>query len=121
MATSVDESTNSEAYESLLNRAGQADLVVVSVYSNYAGRVEIPDATMEFVKELSRRRVTHIVISFGNPYLISLFPDAQAYLLAWSSAQVSQQAAALAQLGSELEQLVNQFKTGKGEPTAERE
>ena len=35
--------------------------------------------------------------------------------------QVSQQAAALAQLGSELEQLVNQFKTGKGEPTAERE
>jgi len=99
VATSVDESTNSEAYEALLSRAGRSDLVVVSVYSNYAGRVEIPEATMEFVKELSRRGVTHVVISFGNPYLISLFPDAQAYLLAWSSAQVSQQAAADALFG----------------------
>jgi hypothetical protein len=39
------------------------------------------------------------VISFGNPYLISLFPDAQAYVLAWSSAQVSQEAAAGALFG----------------------
>jgi beta-N-acetylhexosaminidase len=96
---SVDESTNSQAYEALLSRAVQSDLVVVSVYSNYAGRVELPDATVEFVNELARRRVTHVVISFGNPYMISLFPDAQAYLLAWSSAQVSQQAAADALFG----------------------
>ncbi len=96
---SVDEGTNSEGYEALLNRAGRSDLVVVSVYSNYAGRVELPDATVEFVNELARRRITHVVISFGNPYLISLFPDAQVYLLAWSSAQVSQQAAADALFG----------------------
>ena len=94
VSRSVDDGTNSEGYEALLSRAGRSDLVVVSVYSNYAGRVELPDATVEFVNELARRRVTHVVISFGNPYLISLFPDAQAYLLAWSSAQVSQQAAA---------------------------
>ncbi len=96
---SVDESTNSEAYDDLLRRAGRSDLVIVSVYSNFAGRVELPDATIEFVNELARRRVTHVVISFGSPYLISLFPDAQAYLLAWSSAQVSQQAAADALFG----------------------
>ena len=96
---SVDEDTNSEGYEALLSRAGRSDLVVVSVYSNYAGRVELPDATVEFVNELARRRITHVVISFGNPYLISLFPNAQVYLLAWSSAQVSQQAAADALFG----------------------
>ena len=96
---SVDEGTNSEGYEALLSRAGRSDLVVVSVYSNYAGRVELPDATVEFVNELARRRITHVVISFGNPYLISLFPNAQVYLLAWSSAQVSQQAAADALFG----------------------
>jgi beta-N-acetylhexosaminidase len=96
---SVDESTNSEAYEALLSRARRSDLVVVSVYSNYAGRVELPDATVDFVNELSRRRITHVVISFGNPYLLSLFPDAQAYLLAWSSGQFSQQAAADALFG----------------------
>jgi beta-glucosidase-like glycosyl hydrolase len=96
---SVDEDTNSEAYADLLSRAGRSDLVVVSIYSNYAGRVELPEATVEFVNELARRRVTHVVISFGNPYLISLFPNARAYLLAWSSAQVSQQAAADALFG----------------------
>jgi hypothetical protein len=96
---SVDETTNSEGYDDLLARAGRSDLVVVSVYSNFAGRVDLPDATIEFVNELARRRVTHVLISFGNPYLISLFPDAQAYLLAWSSAQVSQQAAADALFG----------------------
>ena len=97
---SVDEGTNSEGYEDLLRRAGRSDLVVVSVYTNFAGRVELPDATVELVNELARRRVTHVVISFGNPYLISLFPDARAYLLAWSSAQVSQQAAADALFGA---------------------
>ncbi len=97
---SVDDDTNSEAYEALLRRAGRSDLVVVSVYSNYAGRVELPDATVEFVNELAKRRVTHVVISFGNPYLIAKFPDAQAYLIAWSSAQFSQQAAADALFGN---------------------
>ena len=99
VARSVDEATNSEAYEDLLTRAARSNLVVVSIYSNYAGRVELPDATVEFVNELARRRLTHVVISFGNPYLISLFPDAQVYLLAWSAAQVSQQAAADALFG----------------------
>ena len=100
VSKSVDEATNTEAYEDLLRRAGRSDLVVVSVYTNFAGRVELPDATVELVNELARRRVTHVVISFGNPYLISLFPEARAYLLAWSSAQVSQQAAADALFGT---------------------
>ncbi|MCH7934485.1 MAG: glycoside hydrolase family 3 C-terminal domain-containing protein [Gemmatimonadetes bacterium] len=99
VSRSVDESTNSEGYSDLLRRAGRSDLVVVSVYSNFAGRVDLPDATVDFVNELARRRVTHVVISFGTPYLISLFPDARVYLLAWSSAQVSQQAAADALFG----------------------
>ena len=99
VARSVDQRTNSEAYQDLLSRAGRSNLVVVSVYSNFAGRVELPDATVEFVNELATRRITHVVISFGNPYLISMFPDAQAYMLAWSSAQFSQQAAADALFG----------------------
>jgi beta-N-acetylhexosaminidase len=96
---SVDAATNSEAYGDLLRRAIRSNLVVVSIYSNFAGKVELPDATVEFVNELASRSITHVVITFGNPYLISFFPDAQAYLLAWSSAQVSQEAAADALFG----------------------
>jgi beta-N-acetylhexosaminidase len=99
VARTVDERTNAEAYEDLLTRAGQSGLVVVSVYSNFAGRVELPDATVEFVNELANRNITHVVISFGNPYLISMFPDAQAYMLAWSSSDYSQEAAADALFG----------------------
>jgi beta-N-acetylhexosaminidase len=99
VARSVDERTNSEAYSDLLSRAGRSNLVVVSVYTNFAGRVELPDETVEFVNELAKRSITHVVISFGNPYLISNFPDAQAYMLAWSPAQFSQQAAADALFG----------------------
>ena len=43
--------------------------------------------------------MTHVVISFGNPYLIRDFPDVQAYLLAWSGAAVSQRAAGRALFG----------------------
>jgi len=99
VSRTVDGATNSEAYQDLLVRAGSSNLVIVSVYTNFAGRVELPDATVEFVNELAKRRITHVVISFGNPYLISMFPDAQAYMLAWSSAQFSQQAAADALFG----------------------
>ena len=100
VTTRVDDRSNDAVYEDLERRSHRSNLVVVSVYSNFAGRVELPDATVEFVNMLARERITHVVISFGNPYLISEFPDAQAYLVAWSSAPVSQRAAASALFGS---------------------
>lgn len=97
--TRVDDDTNGEVYQDLRRRARASNLVVVSVYSNFAGRVEIPDETLEFVNLLADENITHVVVSFGNPYLISDFPDAQSYLVAWSSAPVSQRAAAEALFG----------------------
>ena len=51
------------------------------------------------IEELAARRIPHVVVSFGNPYLIREFPNAQAYLLGWSDAAVSQRAAADALFG----------------------
>ena len=51
------------------------------------------------MNELARWRITHVVISFGGPYLIAEFPDAQAFVVAWSASQVSQQAAAVSLFG----------------------
>jgi beta-N-acetylhexosaminidase len=39
------------------------------------------------------------VVSLGSPYLLSAFPDAGSYLLAWGSVDSSQEAAARALLG----------------------
>ncbi len=95
----LDGQTNAAAYNGLSRQARISDLVVVSVYSNSAGRIELTDELVDFVGMLAERRIPHIVISFGNPYVIEDFPDAQAYMIAWSATGVSQRAAARALFG----------------------
>lgn len=86
-------------YASVLRRASRQALVVVGTYSSYAGVVNGQDDVSEFINQLSRLGVPHIVVSFGNPYLISGFPDTQAYMLAWSGSEASQRAAVRALFG----------------------
>ena len=89
-------------YERLMRRAHQSDLVIVSTYVSAAranGDPTLPEELSEFIQALARYRVPHVVVSFGNPYLLSEFPDAQSYLLAWSGSDVSQRAAAKSLFG----------------------
>jgi beta-N-acetylhexosaminidase len=89
-------------YREIMTRAAGSQLVVVSTYVtvvSYSGTVALPDELSRFIEELAARRIPHVVVSFGNPYLIREFPNAQAYLLGWSDAAVSQRAAADALFG----------------------
>ncbi len=98
----LDSGVADSEYDRLLARASRSDLVIVSAYVAAArtdGRPNLPEPLSDFVEALADRRVPHIVISFGNPYLLSDVPEAQAYMLAWSASEVSQIAAARALLG----------------------
>jgi beta-N-acetylhexosaminidase len=98
----TDRNTPGDVYTNLLRRARSSNLVVVSLYVtavSYSGSVAIPDQTAEFIRRLAREGVPHVVISFGNPYLLVEFPDVRAYLLAWSGTDASQRAAARALFG----------------------
>ncbi len=98
----VGRDTRSEEYARLLARARRADLVVVSLHVaavSYAGSVAIPEDAADFVKSLAREGISHVVVSFGNPYLLREFPDARSYLLAWGGSDESQRAAAGALFG----------------------
>ena len=95
----VDSNADEETYARVLRRVRGQDLVVVSTYSSYAGAVDALDELAEFIEQVRRTGVPHIVISFGNPYLISSFPETQAYMLAWNGSEASQRAAARALLG----------------------
>jgi beta-N-acetylhexosaminidase len=98
----VGRDTRPELYDELLARAKRSQLVVVSLFVtivSYSGDVAIPEEVSEFIQSLAREGVPHVVVSFGNPYLLAEFPDAQAYLLAWSGAEVSQRAAVQALFG----------------------
>jgi beta-N-acetylhexosaminidase len=61
--------------------------------------VAIPEEVSGFIQDLAEASIPHVVVSFGNPYLLREFPDAQAYMLAWSGAEVSQRAAVRALFG----------------------
>ena len=54
---------------------------------------------VDFAGQLTEIGVPHIVVSFGNPYLITELPDVRAYMLAWSGSEASQTAAAQALFG----------------------
>ena len=86
----------------LMDRAGEADLVLVGAYvppRAGAGTVALPPQVADFVEALLLRRPS-VLISFGNPYLLSAFPEAGAYLVAWGGREVSQAAAARAVAGA---------------------
>jgi beta-N-acetylhexosaminidase len=95
----LDSNADEATYADVLRRARGRPLVVVSTYSNYAGAVDARQELAKFIGDLGRIGVPHVVISFGNPYLIASFPGAQSYMLAWNGSEASQRAAARALLG----------------------
>ncbi|MGD2046018.1 MAG: glycoside hydrolase family 3 N-terminal domain-containing protein [Gemmatimonadota bacterium] len=95
----IESGAEEEDYERALRLASGRDLVVVGLYSSYAGAVDDRDDMAAFIGDLDRMGVPHVVVSFGNPYLISEFPQTQAYMLAWNGSEATQRAAAGALLG----------------------
>jgi beta-glucosidase-like glycosyl hydrolase/CubicO group peptidase (beta-lactamase class C family) len=98
----VQQGTEAQVYDRLLGSARSARFVIVSLYVtavSYQGSVAVSEPASAFIERLARERIPHVVISFGNPYLLREFPDAQAYMLAWGNSEVSQRAAARALLG----------------------
>ena len=95
----TDRDTPVAVWDGLRREARESQLVLVSVYVTGRNPGAVSDELVEFIEELARRDIAHVVTVFGNPYVLRDFPDARAYLLAWSGAEVSQRAAAAALFG----------------------
>ena len=98
----VEPGTTRAEYNQVLSRARQMNLTVVSLHVGVrtaSGSVALPEAALRFVRELARLGRPSIVVAFGNPYLLSEFPDVGTYLTAWSGVPVAERAAADAILG----------------------
>ncbi len=105
VTATVTRDTRDDVYEELLRQAARSELVVVSLYVNWSSASAdepLPEGMTELLDGLAQARVPHVVISFGNPYLLREMPDVQAYMLAWSGSTVAQRAAAQALFGGEL-------------------
>jgi len=98
----VGRNTPRLVYDSLAARARQQALVIVNLHVTAVssdGSVALSEEANDFIRDLATTGVPHIVLSFGNPYLISEFPEVRAYMLAWSGSEASQIAAARALFG----------------------
>ncbi|MDQ3696404.1 MAG: hypothetical protein M3373_00040 [Gemmatimonadota bacterium] len=87
----------------LLAAADSADVTVIGSYVSHswnATSVAAPRAFADFVAALTRRGRRPIVVAMGNPYLLQQIPAVPAYIVAWGSFPISQQAAARALSGA---------------------
>lgn len=98
----VDPQTPPETWARIQALADSADVIVASAYvqpREHAGTVGARGGFPQFVQTLAARGDRVVAVSFGSPYVISFYPTAPAYLLAWGGAEVSQRAAARALAG----------------------
>ena len=98
----VDPGTTRAEYDNILARARGMDLTVVSLHVGVrtaSGSVALPEPALRFVRALANSSRPYIVVAFGNPYLLSEFPEVQTYMTAWSGVPVAERAAADAILG----------------------
>ena len=100
--TYVEPETTRREYDALLARTRSMNLTIVSLHVGVrtaSGSVALPEEAVDFVKKLARSPRPSIVVTFGNPYLLSEFPGVGTYLTAWSGIPVAERAAADAILG----------------------
>jgi hypothetical protein len=63
------------------------------------GSIGLPDSLMALITATSREQPT-ILLSLGNPYLVSQLPEVGSYLIGWRSNSVTEQAVARALAGT---------------------
>jgi beta-N-acetylhexosaminidase len=95
-------STDAEV-RTALERAAQADVVLVSMYgrvlSGAANSVGVPRQGAAALNALLERGAQVVGISFGNPYLLASFPKLKTYMVAYGDMPSLQRAAARAVAG----------------------
>ncbi len=99
----LDERSDSVAYARAAETLEEVDRVIVSAYVSAAagsGEEALPEPLRTLLRQSADVRPT-VLVSFGNPYLLSAAPSVGTYLLAWGDREVSQRAALAALFGEE--------------------
>jgi beta-glucosidase-like glycosyl hydrolase/CubicO group peptidase (beta-lactamase class C family) len=88
--------SNMMHFDSVLASASKKDLLVIALYAKVrsgSGKTGLPENLDTLVRKLSRVNKPAVVISFGNPYLIGLFPQGSSLVCAYSDAEIMVEAA----------------------------
>jgi beta-N-acetylhexosaminidase len=99
----LDERSDSASYAAAASVIAGAARVVFSAYVSPTaggGPGALPERLRDLIEESAAARPT-VLVSFGNPYLLSAVPDVGTYMLAWGDREVSQRAALAALFGEQ--------------------
>ena len=99
----LDERSDSTAYTAAREAVAEADRIIVTTYvPASAGSTEdaLPEPLRELIDVAVDTKPT-VMVSFGNPYLLTAVPDVGSYVLAWGDRDRSQRAAVAAIFGEE--------------------
>ena len=99
----LQENSMPPAIEAAKKAVSDAEVVVVGLYGRVRtgarNSVGLPPVGVELVREALAKNKKVIGISFGNPYLLSAFPEMQTYLVAYGDIPSLQRAAGRSVLG----------------------
>jgi beta-N-acetylhexosaminidase len=99
----LQENSFAEQVAAARKAANNADIVIVGLYgrvrSGLRASVGIPENGAAILREALAANKTVIGVSFGNPYLLSAFPEMKTYVVAYGDMPSLQRAAARALLG----------------------
>ncbi len=98
----ADSRMNPDQANSILDNLQQADrvlLVTLVRTASYKGTVGLPTPLHELMEKAIGLGKSSVWVSFGNPYLLSLFPEISTYLCTYGSSENSQVAAVKALTG----------------------
>ena len=98
----INKNSKRSDYYKAYRIARHSKMILLPTYISfkaYKGTVELSKENEQFIHKLLRLRAPSVVISFDNPYLLSMFPKAKTYLCSYGAPPVSQQAMAEAILG----------------------
>ena len=94
--TTLTSSSKKTDYQFALDIAKDCELIVVASYfyiRNDVNGKSLSDAQINFIDNLLALNKKVIIISFENPYILSLFPKAKNYICTFSNTEASQRAA----------------------------
>ncbi len=97
----LDAAADSAAVARMAARIDSADVVLFAPFirvTAHKGEVAVAEPVAALIQQTAARKPT-IVTAFGNPYILTQFPEVGTYVLAWGQWVVSQRAAARALAG----------------------
>jgi hypothetical protein len=94
--TTLTSDSKDTDYQMVLDNAKDCELIIVASYfyiKNDDNGKALSDTQIDFFNKLLGLDKKVIIISFENPYILSLFPKAKNYICTFSNSEASQRAA----------------------------